>query len=65
MNAIGREMQMEMNLQIAEGEEDRRRLKLHQERIDGLRREVEAERKALDKLQNLENFIQVVRELSS
>jgi hypothetical protein len=69
MNAAGREMMMEMNLQIAEGEEDRRRPVQHKENVDRLRRKLNAERDhaslQINEICKIENFIEVVRQLGA
>jgi hypothetical protein len=69
MNAIGREALMEMNLQIASGDEDRRRENQHRERIEKLNRNLNSERESasrrLNQIQKIENFINIVRELGT
>lgn len=69
MNAIGREMMMEMNLQIVEGEEDRRRNAQYQQNVERLRKKVNAERDhasfQLNQIRKLENFIEIVRQLGT
>jgi hypothetical protein len=65
MNARGLEIWLDRNLDISSSEEDRGREAAHQERINRLRKHLEAERRKLSDVQNTENFIAVVRELAA